>query len=782
MGKKFSKLLGIFLALAMILTAIPGNAFAAGNNSGEGTLQPGDTRIPVTVKMTLNKVYDWNDVNGSVAKGIAVKGDVQFYWVYTGGAAPVFENANFDGTTSNVKWIEGSETVFFKGLPDKVGNVTVADYTKLSLVALLSEDHYDLNHPVNAAEIAEPSIENPYVRGQQVYKLGEVKFDAEGKIVKDTNMIVRDFAVSFRNARFGETVITVFDKVTRKPLKGVQVVISNVKVDGDKYVMTNDAGMNYIDTGDDFYTSTEQTDDNGQIFLDAATKQAIAAVAANDVVAVKAQLSDSGYAYTSVSFLSLKTPLDQTETPNTSYISLFLSNAAPAPFEVRVRYQDGTKPYAAAAGITVKVLSNESKIFGETKMGEAVFTGKTDENGYVEIPAAALTNSTEVYLNEEENTQLNPRNLERKNFIVLYDENGKELASSPAVPYMVTDEDIANNFKDFTFTTGSRLPFGRLAGSNRFETAVSVAKEQYPNGLKGNVIIARADDFADCLTANGLAYVFDAPILLTATNELSKETAAYLEAHNDEIKNVIVMGLTNAIDGQVSKKLESIGRVVRVGGDNRFETAISAADMIMNAKNGSVDTAELGAKDSVLDRSDMGTFFLANGWNFPDALIASVPAARYGYPILLTDKAPLTKVTRDYLSAKSKAGEAKRVVVFGGEDVIAENTKATIDVSTVSRIAGKSRYETNTKANTILFADVTKLYVVSGTRYSDALVAGKLAAENNAGVLMVNPNGLDKETIEYLKNSKVTDFILVGGEDVIPTKVAEQIFDVIAGR
>lgn len=782
MGKKFSKLLGIFLALAMILTAIPGNAFAAGNNSGEGTLQPGDTRIPVTVKMTLNKVYDWNDVNGSVAKGIAVKGDVQFYWVYTDGAAPVFENANIDGTTSNVKWIEGSETVFFKGLPDKVGNVTVADYTKLSLVALLSEDHYDLNHPVNAAEIAEPSIENPYVRGQQVYKLGEVKFDAEGKVVKDTNMIVRDFAVSFRNARFGETVITVFDKVTRKPLKGVQVVISNVKVDGDKYVMTNDAGMNYIDTGDDFYTSTEQTDDNGQIFLDAATKQAIAAVAANDVVAVKAQLSDSGYAYTSVSFLSLKTPLDQTETPNTSYISLFLSNAAPAPFEVRVRYQDGTKPYAAAAGITVKVLSNESKIFGETKMGEAVFTGKTDENGYVEIPAAALTNSTEVYLNENDNTQLNPRNLERKNFIVLYDENGKELASSPAVPYMVTDEDIANNFKDFTFTTGSRLPFGRLAGSNRFETAVSVAKEQYPDGLTGNVIIARADDFADCLTANGLAYVFDAPILLTATNELSKETAAYLEAHNDEIKNVIVMGLTNAIDGQVSKKLESIGRVVRVGGDNRFETAISAADMIMNAKNGSVDTAELGAKVSVLDRSDMGTFFLANGWNFPDALIASVPAARYGYPILLTDKAPLTKVTRDYLSAKSKAGEAKRVVVFGGEDVIAENTKATIDVSTVSRIAGKSRYETNTKANTILFADVTKLYVVSGTRYSDALVAGKLAAENNAGVLMVNPNGLDKETIEYLKNSKVTDFILVGGEDVIPTKVAEQIFDVIAGR
>lgn len=782
MGKKFSKLLGIFLALAMILTAIPGNAFAAGNNSGEGTLQPGDTRIPVTVKMTLNKVYDWNEVNGSVAKGIAVKGNVQFYWVYTGGAAPVFENANIDGTTSNVKWIKGSETVFFEGLPDKVGNVTVADYTKLSLVALLKEDNYKLTHPVNAAEIAEPSIENPYRKGQHVYKLGEVKFDAEGNVVKDSNMIVRDFAVSFRNAKFGETVITVFDKVTRKPLKGVKVVFSNVKVDGDKYVMTNDAGMNYIDNKDVITTYTVATDDNGQIFLTKAAKDTIATLAKNDVVAVKAELPN-GYAYTSVSFLSLKTPLDGTDTPNTSYISLFLSNAAPAPFEVRVRYQDGTKPYAAAAGITVKVLSNESKIFGQTKMGEAVFTGKTDENGYVEIPAAALTNSTEVYLNEKDNTQLNPEYLVRKNFIVLYDENGKELATSPAVPYMVTDEDIENNFKDFTFTTGSRLPFGRLAGSNRFETAVSVAKEQYPNGLTGNVIIARADDFADCLTANGLAYVYDAPILLTATNELSKETAAYLEAQNDKINNVIVMGLTNAIDGQVSKKLESIGRVVRVGGDNRFETAISAADMIYNGLMGDAETAPLNPTVvRETDRADMGTFFLANGWNFPDALIASVPAARYGYPILLTDKAPLTKVTRDYLSAQKQAGYAKRVVVFGGEDVIAENTKATIDVSTVSRIAGKSRYETNTEANTIFFADVTKLYVVSGTRYSDALVAGKLAAENNAGVLMVNPNGLDKETIEYLKNSKVTDFILVGGEDVIPTKVAEQIFDVIAGR
>ena len=780
MGKKFSKLLGIFLALAMILTAIPGNAFAAGNNSGEGTLEPEDTRIPVTVKMTLNKVYDWNEVNGSIAQGIAVKGNVQFYWVYTGGAAPVYEGAQVMGEAGNVKWIEGSKTVFFEKLPEKVGNVTVADYTKLSLVALLREDNYKLTHPVNAAEIAEASIENPYRAGQHVYKLGEVKFDAKGNVVKDSNMIVRDFAVSFRNAKFGETVITVFDKVTRKPLKGVKVIFSNVKVEDGKYVMTNDVAMNYIDTKDNFKTTTQVTDDNGQIFLTKKDKEEIAADAANDVVAVKAALPND-YAYSSVSFLSLKTPLDGTQTPNTSYLSLFLSMQAPDPFQVRVRYQDGTKPYAAAAGITVKVLSNESKIFGQTKMGEAVFTGKTDENGYVEIPAAALTNSTEVYLNEEENTQLNPRNLERKNFIVLYDENGKELASSPAVPYMVTDDDLDNNFKDFTFTTGSRLPFGRLAGSNRFETAVSVAKEQYPNGLKGNVIIARADDFADCLTANGLAYVFDAPILLTATNELSKETAAYLAAHNAEIKNVIVMGLTNAIDGKVSKKLESIGRVVRVGGDNRFETAISAADMILNAQTGS-DTAGLGNKPRKNDRAEMGTFFLANGWNFPDALIASVPAARYGYPILLTDKAPLTKVTRNYLSAQSKAGQAKRVVVFGGEDVIAENTKATIDVSTVSRIAGKSRYETNTKANTILFADVTKLYVVSGTRYSDALVAGKLAAENNAGVLMVNPNGLDKETIDYLKNSKVTDFILVGGEDVIPTKVAQQIFDVIAGR
>lgn len=65
----------------------------------------------------------------------------------------------------------------------------------------------------------------------------------------------------------------------------------------------------------------------------------------------------------------------------------------------------------------------------------------------------------------------------------------------------------------------------RLAGLNRYETAIEISQAAFPeDDSVDNVVLARGDDFPDALAGVPLANDLEAPILLTRTGDLRENT------------------------------------------------------------------------------------------------------------------------------------------------------------------------------------------------------------------------------------------------------------------
>jgi putative cell wall-binding protein len=129
----------------------------------------------------------------------------------------------------------------------------------------------------------------------------------------------------------------------------------------------------------------------------------------------------------------------------------------------------------------------------------------------------------------------------------------------------------------------------RLAGTNRVETAVAVARDAgtedggrlYASSTEAYLARAFGDGtaaWADSLAGGVVAASHDGPLLVTETETLSTAVDAYLSAHAT-ITTVYVLGGTAAVSTNVVHQLQAKGITVnRLAGDNRFGTAVAASD------------------------------------------------------------------------------------------------------------------------------------------------------------------------------------------------------------
>ncbi|MBO1911375.1 cell wall-binding repeat-containing protein, partial [Microvirga sp. 3-52] len=182
--------------------------------------------------------------------------------------------------------------------------------------------------------------------------------------------------------------------------------------------------------------------------------------------------------------------------------------------------------------------------------------------------------------------------------------------------------DAAGNSAEATFVVSYEAPeepgepedpekMSRISGIDRYQTALEISSEGWESAE--TVIIARGNDFADALAGVPLAHAFEAPILLTLTDELSDNVLAEIERLG--ATQAIVLGGNAAVSENVSKELVNANiHVTRAGGDDRFATAAAIAELI----------APDGADEVVI----------ANGMDFPDALSVASHAAQAGTPIL----------------------------------------------------------------------------------------------------------------------------------------------------
>lgn len=284
----------------------------------------------------------------------------------------------------------------------------------------------------------------------------------------------------------------------------------------------------------------------------------------------------------------------------------------------------------------------------------------------------------------------------------------------------------------------------RVAGSTRLETALANA-QAYQKA--DTVLIARSDDFADALSASVYAKLLKAPILLSKTDFLYdgvKTEIARLGA-----KKAILVGGDKALSMACEKELKDIKglEVSRIDGTDRYETSVKLAGLIAKA-NKTVDGV-----------------YVATGTNFADALAVSPLAAGQVRPILLTRPDALPQSVKDGI----KSLGVKNVTILGGKKAVSQAVAATLPGA--SRLEGETRYETSVMIAGKM-AEAKLAYLATGEEFADALVAGPVAAEKQAPILLVQPKKLPDAVASYLKKSKIKEVIVLGGDAAVDDAVA----------
>jgi putative cell wall-binding protein len=288
-------------------------------------------------------------------------------------------------------------------------------------------------------------------------------------------------------------------------------------------------------------------------------------------------------------------------------------------------------------------------------------------------------------------------------------------------------------------TSGALEPItSRAAGATRYETAIEISKEGWQDGAD-TVVLAQGMDFPDALAGAPLAYKYKAPILLTATANLTPATRKEIERLGAD--KVIILGSQVAVSKEVEAELVSmkLKEVKRIGGKDRFETAQLIAK-------------ELG--------STSGKAIVATGFEFPDALAVAPYAARNAIPILLTNPNYIPESTMQALQGKST------IYAIGGENALNAPVINKLP-GTVQQIAGETRYDTAADIIDAFDLGDQQALVATGTGFADALTGAVLAAKKNASLLLVTKDNVWTPIEDIIKQRGIHNFTLLGGSDVV---------------
>jgi putative cell wall-binding protein len=293
----------------------------------------------------------------------------------------------------------------------------------------------------------------------------------------------------------------------------------------------------------------------------------------------------------------------------------------------------------------------------------------------------------------------------------------------------------------------------RFSGADRYGTAVDVSKHSYTTAT--DAVIASGEGYADALAASYVAGQVAAPILLVTKSEVPSITATELSGLG--VKNVWLVGGTNAISSGVESQLSAKYTVKRLAGADRYETAKAAATQT----TGTVGTY----------KSDK-TAIVASGENYPDALAGGALAYGKKLPLLLTAKDSLPPATSQALTSLG----IKRVLLLGGSGAVADTVAAAIAATnggiTVERVGGANRADTAAKVGELALGGLgfknTEVVVASGNGFADALAGATYAGKNLFPILLMG--SVPPETAAFVKNHNSTIAIVtaLGGTAVIP--------------
>jgi len=323
----------------------------------------------------------------------------------------------------------------------------------------------------------------------------------------------------------------------------------------------------------------------------------------------------------------------------------------------------------------------------------------------------------------------------------------------------------------------------RVSGSSRADTAVSIARESYGT-TPGHwaptldyVVIASGDDAAaaDPISAAGLCWAYEAPLLLTSKTGLPATTLTALKqmhADNPALKIIVVGGPVPVPNSQLTAMKAVVGsadveRLLSTGGRYEMAAAISARMRLVRG-------AEM--RDGVL---------FANGADptkFSDALALSAISRHNGMPILLVGKdvvpAATTAEIANLVTQATSHGTTLIRILGGGTGTVSEAVRVKLDVNPSARWYGSDRYKTAAavaeKAIANYFA--TAGYTAVAAKIPDALAGGVMAGQKGGVLLLTATDSLPASTGNVLhehRNGMAECYLLGGTVSITPATAAK---------
>lgn len=332
--------------------------------------------------------------------------------------------------------------------------------------------------------------------------------------------------------------------------------------------------------------------------------------------------------------------------------------------------------------------------------------------------------------------------------------------------YWATDaQGNQSDAETVTFEVMTPLEDGvfRVAGTDRYLTAIESSKRAFPDGA-GYVVIATGANWPDALGGSALAGAAAAPLLLTQPTALPAAVTAEIDRLG--ATDCFILGGTGAVSAAVETQLTGLlgaGHVERLAGTDRYGTARAIADKVISL-------------ESAFD----GSAIVATGGNYPDALGGSPVAASKVMPILLANPANGAVYVPDSVTD---------VAILGGTGAVSAATEATLKAdlgdANVQRYGGMNRYETAALVASDLGVDQGLRWdgvgIATGENFPDALAAGAMLGAFDSVMLLTTSATLHPAASDALTDNadSINTAYIIGGTGAVSTAVENAVRNIV---
>lgn len=319
-------------------------------------------------------------------------------------------------------------------------------------------------------------------------------------------------------------------------------------------------------------------------------------------------------------------------------------------------------------------------------------------------------------------------------------------------------------------TTNGLSPFAvgklqttRVAGGDRYETAVKISQRQFP-GTSSVVYLVTGEKFPDALAAGVAAVRDNAPVLLSYSSTLPPATREELVRLQPE--RIVVVGGPAAINAAVENQIIDAvptATIERVAGRDRYDTAVL-----------------LSKRSTVVPG---GRVYFGSGESFVESLAVAAMAAGEHATLLLVPR-PGNFVPAGTVQEVARLAP-QHIVVAGNASVVSDAAVAVVAAaspsSEVRRIAGETSIESAARATSDFIAGGT-VFVATDRAFADGLAGGAWAGRESAPIVIVPSAGaLPTSVANALSMLAPTRIVIFGGPAAVSTDVENSLAQFLPG-